>query len=275
MDMPYESTSSFLPTFYGGLEGSVGRAEYSPHFTNLPSPHRFGYPSDSSVTYGQVHRREEFAAHGGGSVGARYYDAHDSINDSFPAAAWPVGGDLSRAHSMVDEDMFRPQPQPVVFGSSQPGHAQHSRHYGAVERNYRSSYHTMHAGRPAQATSAAQPSRPHSPVSERPASRQHLPRTIIAQDFAHDFVHMNDAFISTDLPADSPFALVPADRRESFPGHPYPDSHQWPQTFKITEVKQIGPKKQVLACFFCRSRKIACAPKPVDAKEDRSCEYVV
>ncbi|KAJ6551976.1 hypothetical protein B0H19DRAFT_874051, partial [Mycena capillaripes] len=33
-------------------------------------------------------------------------------------------------------------------------------------------------------------------------------------------------------------------------------------------------KKQTLACFFCRSRKIACAPKPVDgtSREDCPCE---
>ncbi|KAJ7143854.1 hypothetical protein C8R44DRAFT_602571 [Mycena epipterygia] len=84
---------------------------------------------------------------------------------------------------------------------------------------------------------------------------------------------MNDTFLATDLPEESPFALIPADERtSSFPGHPYPDGHQWPQTFKITEVKQIGPKKQTLACFFCRSRKIACSPKPVEGTDDRTCE---
>ncbi|KAJ7266367.1 hypothetical protein B0H12DRAFT_1000732, partial [Mycena haematopus] len=32
-------------------------------------------------------------------------------------------------------------------------------------------------------------------------------------------------------------------------------------------------KKQTLACFFCRSRKIACVPKPVDETKDRpQCE---
>lgn len=87
---------------------------------------------------------------------------------------------------------------------------------------------------------------------------------------------MNDAFLATDLPDDSPFALVPTDVEAA--SLAYPTGHQWPQTFKITEVKQIGPKKQTLACFFCRSRKIACAPKPVPANgvaEERSCEYVI
>ncbi|KAF8206072.1 hypothetical protein K438DRAFT_1484203, partial [Mycena galopus ATCC 62051] len=31
-------------------------------------------------------------------------------------------------------------------------------------------------------------------------------------------------------------------------------------------------RKQTLACFFCRSRKIACAPRPVDGTDDKACE---
>ncbi|KAJ7042177.1 hypothetical protein C8F04DRAFT_1076988 [Mycena alexandri] len=123
VDMAYESTSSVQPIIFG-FDGSVGRTEYSADFTNLSLAHRFRGPSYSGVTCALAHRREEFTDHGGGSVGARYCHAHDSINDGFfPAASssCPVGGDLSRTHSMVDEDMFIAQPQPVVFGSSQPG----------------------------------------------------------------------------------------------------------------------------------------------------------
>ncbi|KAJ6590841.1 hypothetical protein B0H10DRAFT_1830445 [Mycena sp. CBHHK59/15] len=82
---------------------------------------------------------------------------------------------------------------------------------------------------------------------------------------------MNDTFLSTDLPEAAPFALDPTGANASFSAHPHPNGHQWPQTFKITEVKQIGPKKQTLACFFCRSRKIACGHPP-DRVEDRTCD---
>ncbi|KAJ7866864.1 hypothetical protein B0H13DRAFT_1897851 [Mycena leptocephala] len=48
-----------------------------------------------------------------------------------------------------------------------------------------------------------------------------------------DFVSMNDTFISTDLPEDSPFTVIPADgQRKSFPGYPYPEGRRWTQTFK-------------------------------------------
>ncbi|KAJ7763195.1 hypothetical protein DFH07DRAFT_399919 [Mycena maculata] len=71
---------------------------------------------------------------------------------------------------------------------------------------------------------------------------------------------------------ESPFALEPTGSGGlSFAGHPYSEGRQWPQTIRITEVKHTGPKKQTLACFFCRSRKIACAPKSVDDTEGRTC----
>ncbi|KAJ7246982.1 hypothetical protein C8J57DRAFT_1523200 [Mycena rebaudengoi] len=83
----------------------------------------------------------------------------------------------------------------------------------------------------------------------------------------NEFIHMNESFLSTDHSLAAPFALEPTnagpDTGGSFAGYPYREGHHWPQTFKITQVKQIGPKKQTLACFFCRSRKIACNPPAV------------
>ncbi|KAJ6503772.1 hypothetical protein C8R45DRAFT_1070329 [Mycena sanguinolenta] len=60
------------------------------------------------------------------------------------------------------------------------------------------------------------------------------------------------------------------------------DVHRWPQLFKINQVKKVGVKKQVLACLFCRERKIACFRPPADhpdqtcnqcARRKRTCKY--
>ncbi|KAJ7171272.1 hypothetical protein C8R46DRAFT_1032912 [Mycena filopes] len=307
---PYESSSSFHQSNNNSNNFFAlgGESDYnggnSPHFSPmLPSPRFRGGPSspDLGGDGHQAHRREEFAAHGRAAVGARYFHGHESINDGHglfhggDGHGWPVGGDMSlHALNMGDEDMFMrppppaPQPQSLLFSSPEARNGAHhgmphpsqSRGYEvgvATLRNYETIFDVAAQGTyqppypartrpPPRAQSTAPSSRSHSPP-ERPPPQQPQPTV-----FAQDFVHMNDAFISTDLPEDSPFALVPADRRESFPGHPYPDGHQWPQTFKITEVKQIGPKKQTLACFFCRSRKIACAPRALDETEDRACE---
>jgi hypothetical protein len=84
-----------------------------------------------------------------------------------------------------------------------------------------------------------------------------------------------NTFVSMDLPEDSPFKVIPADgQRESFAGYPYAEGYRWPQTFKITEIEQIRRRKQTVACFFCRSRKIACTPRPVDETDDKPCGYV-
>ncbi|KAJ7087906.1 hypothetical protein B0H15DRAFT_800988 [Mycena belliarum] len=165
------------------------------------------------------------------------------IRQTEDAPHWPFNGDLSLRTLDLGggEGKFLPQAE----GAYQPS-------YHAV--NSPSGY--------SRSKPAALPPRTKSP----PRQPTNLMR---------DFVHMNEAYITTDLPEETPFGLVPTDARApSFQNHPYPDGHRWPQTFKITEVKQIGPKKQTLACFFCRSRKIACAPRPVDGTEDRSCEYV-
>ncbi|KAJ7471568.1 hypothetical protein B0H11DRAFT_1363837 [Mycena galericulata] len=146
--------------------------------------------------------------------------------------------------------------------------------YADVE-NCRASYQELDTASEYTTTgSAASPVHSHSPAPAPPHHHHHACPHPLPRITAQDFVHMNDTFIATDLPEDSPFALVSTDSGGvSLADHPYPASHQWPQTFKITEVKQIGPKKQTLACFFCRSRKIACAPMPVDGTaEDRSCE---
>lgn len=126
------------------------------------------------------------------------------------------------------------------------------------------------AGQSLRATQSPPP-RPQFPKLEP----VHLPEATTVQDF----VSMNESFIATDLPENSPFAHARTEEKEKsdslFPGYPYPENHHWHQTFKITEIKQIGPKKQRLACFFCRSRKIACATRAVDDEsQGRPCECV-
>ncbi|KAJ7674016.1 hypothetical protein DFH06DRAFT_1173781 [Mycena polygramma] len=274
MDSPYES--KYQPTHFG-VDESPRLTEYSPDldFTDLLPDQSFGRSPDLRVLDNTpAHSRRQRP-----SVGAQYYHAHGSINDglfhSDHSSPWPLEDDLSlRALNITDEEAFFPQSEHKLYS---PGRMQRPAHFGGSESPYHAPYHaTNNARMPPRAKSAAhtsrahlQPSRSQSPASHPyPQGLRLQPNTTV-----HDFVHMNDSFISTDLPEESPFALIPADARSaSFPGHPYPDGHQWPQTFKITEVKQIGPKKQTLACFFCRSRKIACAPKPVDGTDDRSCE---
>ncbi|KAJ7108013.1 hypothetical protein C8R43DRAFT_198739 [Mycena crocata] len=65
--------------------------------------------------------------------------------------------------------------------------------------------------------------------------------------------------------------------------YPVPDDlRRWPQMFKINQVKKVGPKKQLMACLFCRERKIGCSRPPEDdpdqtcnqcARRKRKCEY--
>ncbi|KAJ7708204.1 hypothetical protein B0H17DRAFT_1124976 [Mycena rosella] len=242
---------------YFAAEAPLDKANYNTHFPAFNAPDAYGFPADFHADAGQAQIWGEDAARGSG--GAQYYHTR-SINDGVPhAQPWPLAGDLSlrTPNIAASGDAFLGHPEALALLPRESGHAHHPA--GA----FHPSYHPLDSGRGyARAKSVALPS---------PAPRPHPPIT------THDFVHMNEAFISTDLPEESPFALIPADGRAApFSGHPYPDGHQWPQTFKITEVKQIGPKKQTLACFFCRARKIACAPRPVDGTEDeRSCEYVV
>jgi hypothetical protein len=56
-------------------------------------------------------------------------------------------------------------------------------------------------------------------------------------------------------------------------GHyPVPDDvRRWPQMFKINQVKKIGPKKQTMACLFCRERKIGCT-RPAEDNPDQTCK---
>lgn len=65
---------------------------------------------------------------------------------------------------------------------------------------------------------------------------------------------------------------------------PMPDDlRKWPQMFKINQVKRTGSnKKQLMACLFCRERKIGCSRPPEDepdqtcnqcARRKRKCEY--
>ncbi|KAJ7841082.1 hypothetical protein B0H14DRAFT_2783661 [Mycena olivaceomarginata] len=169
-----------------------------------------------------------------------------------------------------------------MFASTEPRHGYHhpSQGYGVPESVYNPLYSTINsamntgghaansAGQSLRATQSPPP-RPQFPKLEP----VHLPEATTVQDF----VSMNESFIATDLPENSPFAHARTEEKEKsdslFPGYPYPENHHWHQTFKITEIKQIGPKKQRLACFFCRSRKIACATRAVDDEsQGRPCE---
>ncbi|KAJ7121658.1 hypothetical protein C8R44DRAFT_920196 [Mycena epipterygia] len=40
--------------------------------------------------------------------------------------------------------------------------------------------------------------------------------------------------------------------------------------FKINLVKKVGPKKQMMACLFCRERKIGCT-RPAATEPDQTC----
>ncbi|TFK52730.1 hypothetical protein OE88DRAFT_1656274 [Heliocybe sulcata] len=44
-------------------------------------------------------------------------------------------------------------------------------------------------------------------------------------------------------------------------------------TLSLDIPKKKDDKKTVMACLFCRERKIACGPPPPDAV-DRTCKYV-
>ncbi|KAJ7463847.1 hypothetical protein B0H11DRAFT_2240787 [Mycena galericulata] len=48
------------------------------------------------------------------------------------------------------------------------------------------------------------------------------------------------------------------------------DLHRWPQMFKINQVKKAGAKKQMMACLFCRERKIGCQ-RPAEHEPDQTC----
>ncbi|KAK6977370.1 hypothetical protein R3P38DRAFT_3295342 [Favolaschia claudopus] len=58
----------------------------------------------------------------------------------------------------------------------------------------------------------------------------------------------------------------------SGPGHfPVIQGHQqWPKTFRSHDTRRDGVKKQLLACLFCRERKIGCTRPPEDAP-DQTC----
>ncbi|KAJ6517376.1 hypothetical protein C8R47DRAFT_1087121 [Mycena vitilis] len=48
------------------------------------------------------------------------------------------------------------------------------------------------------------------------------------------------------------------------------DVRRWPQMFKINQVKKGGAKKQMMACLFCRERKIGCT-RPAEHEPDQTC----
>ncbi|KAJ7474874.1 hypothetical protein FB451DRAFT_1465065 [Mycena latifolia] len=257
----YNPSSPFQPPYFTPLDP----ADYTPDFIDFNDTQRF--LPDLRADGVQAHIGESLTSCA--SVGAQNYHTQ-SINDGLSnGSPWFLADDLA-LHTLdiaAGEDLLfaHPEALPLPPRDLRRAHQPASgRYHGVGEGAFPPSYHALDTPRAyARGDPAAPPSRAQSPPPRRP-------------DIAHNFVHMNEASIMTDLPEESPFALVSADSRaSSFAGHPYPDGHRWPQTFKITEVKQIGPKKQTLACFFCRSRKIACAPRPVDGRGDRSCEYVL
>ncbi|KAJ7719172.1 hypothetical protein B0H14DRAFT_3010241, partial [Mycena olivaceomarginata] len=157
------------------------------------------------------------------------------------------------------------------FASTEPRHGYHhpSQGYGVPESVYNPLYSTINSAMNTGGHAANSAGHPHPRGPQFPKLEPvHLPEATTVQDF----VSMNESFIATDLPENSPFAHARTEEKEKsdslFPGYPYPENHHWHQTFKITEIKQIGPKKQRLACFFCRSRKIACATRACVAKYD-------
>ncbi|KAJ6480349.1 hypothetical protein C8R45DRAFT_1076418 [Mycena sanguinolenta] len=207
------------------------------------------------------------------SVGAQYDHPHSSINASDYASPWPVAELSLHAHNMGNENIkFFGQPQNQMLASSNNRHGRYPPSSGALESAYYDSHHTPSPGDskyPAQSRLGAQSQLW---VSQLPMNTQ--PRLDVPTGTEmQNFVSMNDTITQTDLPENSPFTTITTNQNEeTFIGYPYPKGHRWPQTFRITEIKQIGPKKQTLACFFCRSRKIACTTRPLDGTENGPCE---
>ncbi|KAJ7915692.1 hypothetical protein B0H13DRAFT_2324085 [Mycena leptocephala] len=249
MHLLYDSKSSF-----GTTSLAMDLSEYIPVFNN--SSFAFGFSPDLHLHV----QEEDYTSRA--SVGPQNYHAHSSINNHETMLA----SSDSRHRNLHSTG----RSYGVVCATASENHGDHGGRPYTSQSAYQPSYHATTTGEHGRPSSAAESSRSHSQRPRSPFPRLephspclHLPPATVVQDF----VSMNDTFILTDLPENSPFSVIPADsQRESFPGYPYPEGRRWTQTFKITEIKQIGPRKQTVACFFCRSRKIAYTPRPVERR---------
>ncbi|KAF7326202.1 Zn(2)-C6 fungal-type domain-containing protein [Mycena kentingensis (nom. inval.)] len=52
------------------------------------------------------------------------------------------------------------------------------------------------------------------------------------------------------------------------------DVQQWPQQFRANDAKKAAPKQQVMACLFCRERKIGCQ-RPPEGAHDQTCNQCI
>lgn len=123
-------------------------------------------------------------------------------------------------------------------------------HHGYTENNYRDD---LVLPRPA--------SFHESPMHHRSANNWGYPPSTLPS-----ISHQHGRYAMTRLPTLS----------NPHPVHQFPvaeDLHRWPQMFKVNQVTKTGAKKQMMACLFCRARKIGCSRPPEDAP-DQTCKYV-
>ncbi|KAJ7914210.1 hypothetical protein B0H13DRAFT_1873175 [Mycena leptocephala] len=162
------------------------------------------------------------------SVGPQNYHEHSSINnhETMLASSDSRHGNLHSTGRSYG----------VVCATASETHGDHGGRPYTSQSAYQPSYHATTTGEHGRPSSAAESSRSHSqrPRSPFPRLEPHPPCLHLAPaTVVQDFVSMNDTFISTDLPEDSPFTVIPADgQRESFPGYPYPEGRRLTQTFK-------------------------------------------
>ncbi|KAJ7907733.1 hypothetical protein B0H13DRAFT_1879276 [Mycena leptocephala] len=82
-----------------------------------------------------------------------------------------------------------------------------------------------------------------------------LPRPASYQDSSvHQRPATNWGYPQTALPAALP--SISQSSRYTM------DLRRWPQMFKINQAKKVSAKKQMMACLFCRERKIRCTRPP-------------
>ncbi|KAJ7891739.1 hypothetical protein B0H13DRAFT_1887058 [Mycena leptocephala] len=215
-------------------------SEYIPVFNN--SSFAFGFSSDlhlhfqtstlsstersTAVYNSMIIQEEDYTPRA--SVGPQNYHAHSSINnhDTMLASSDSRHGNLHSTGRSYG----------VVCATASETHGDHGGRPYTSQSAYQPSYHATTTGEHGRPSSAAESSRSHSQRPRSPFPRLephppclHLPPATVVRDF----VSMNDTLISTDLPEDSPFTVIPADgQRESFPGYPYPEGRRWTQTFK-------------------------------------------
>jgi hypothetical protein len=104
-------------------------------------------------------------------------------------------------------------------------------------------------------------------VHQRPVNNWGYPPP--APPAALPSISQNSRYTMTRTPSPSTSHLM--NTFGQFPGPE--DLRRWPHRFKINQVKKVGAKKQMMACLFCRERKIGCSRPPEDAP-DQTCKYV-